>query len=102
MRLWRIEGNVVHEHGGWTGSTGVPTFYLDPDIQGIVNGDHACRIARKIIDPFELLGVHVTAVAVTVDGRDTIPEVDTYVASSFRKEENDDRRKNERGSDSEG
>ena len=27
----------------------VPTFYLDPNVQGIVSAEHACRIAHDIL-----------------------------------------------------
>ena len=37
--------------GDWQGSTQVPTFYLDSDVQGIVSCEHAARIAVEVIGP---------------------------------------------------
>lgn len=37
----------------------IPTFYLDSDVQGIVSAEHAKKIARTIIDPFDEHEVHV-------------------------------------------
>lgn len=34
---------------GWTGSIGVPTFYLDENVQGIMSEDDAVRVARVIL-----------------------------------------------------
>lgn len=46
----------------WTSTRQVPTFYLDESVQGIVNEEHAKRIAREIIDPFSEYAMHVNAV----------------------------------------
>lgn len=42
------------EVDGFVGSTTrqLPTFFLDPDVQGIMNAKHAERIVRDLIDPF--------------------------------------------------
>ncbi len=43
---------IPSEHGGyWWRTHQIPTFYLDENVQGIVNKDHAEKIARTIIDP---------------------------------------------------
>lgn len=72
-KLWVIQAQAVLEKDGrwtkddgWTSSTGVPTFYLDPDMQGILTAEHACRVAMKIINPFGLLKVYVSAIALDV------------------------------------
>lgn len=45
----------------WTSSNGVPTFFLDIDVQGIVSDEHAESIARKVVDPLGLAKeVHVS------------------------------------------
>mgnify|MGYP001565501424 CR=1 FL=1 len=31
----------------------VPFFYLDGEVQGIQNIDHACKIAKSILNPFD-------------------------------------------------
>jgi hypothetical protein len=66
-KLWVIQANVVRTDGQWTSSTGVPTFYLDPDIQGILTAEHACRVAMGILDPFDLLEVYVSAIALDTE-----------------------------------
>jgi hypothetical protein len=35
---------------GWQSSTGLPTFFLSSDVQGIINVDHARQIARTMIE----------------------------------------------------
>jgi hypothetical protein len=49
---------------GWDRTRQVPTFYLDPRVQGIVSAAHAERIALDILDPFNRGGWFVTAFAV--------------------------------------
>lgn len=44
---------------GWTSAVDVPTFFLDGDIQAIVDADHAARIARKTVDPYGVYRVYV-------------------------------------------
>ena len=44
----------------------VPTFYLDPNVQGIESEAHARDIAASIIDPFDTVLVNVTAVLLDV------------------------------------
>lgn len=40
------------EHGRiWVSERQVPTFYLDENVQGIVDEDHAVRIAEDILRP---------------------------------------------------
>lgn len=36
---------------GWTRSAGVPTFYLNEDVQGITGPSSAERVARAILAP---------------------------------------------------
>lgn len=35
---------------GWISTRPLPTFYLDSNIQGIVDEDHATKIAHDILD----------------------------------------------------
>jgi hypothetical protein len=52
--------HAVVTHNGVTKQ--VPTFFLDSWIQGIMNLESAERVARRIVDPTEVLdSVHVTA-----------------------------------------
>lgn len=69
-RYYVVQAQVVNEttdaHGQvWTSSTGVPTFFLDIDVQGIVNDEHAEQIARKVVDPLGVAKeVHVSVARV--------------------------------------
>jgi hypothetical protein len=59
---WQIQGTISHDREGWRCNQQIPTFYLNPDIQGIVSPEHALVIARSIIDPGELSsGMSLTA-----------------------------------------
>lgn len=50
VRLWAITAQVsVLTGAGWDSSRQVPTFYLDPAVQGITDRDHAARIAEDIL-----------------------------------------------------
>lgn len=42
---------TIPETGGWKRTKQLPTFYLDENVQGIVNNEHACRIAYGIVNP---------------------------------------------------
>lgn len=35
---------------GWTGTRQLPTFFLDSTVQGIVDAEHAEKIAHDILD----------------------------------------------------
>jgi hypothetical protein len=53
--------------GEYSGSKGTPTFYLDSDVQGIVNAEHAVNIANDVVNPLGLIpadDIHVHAVVV--------------------------------------
>ena len=50
---------------GWTHSRSTPTFYLDERAQGIIDEDHARKIALIVVDPtatFPASQITVTAV----------------------------------------
>ena len=60
-------GTVNLEPRQWTSAHQVPTFYLHENVQGIINAEHAARVAREVIDPLNLFeddDVHITAVEV--------------------------------------
>ena len=46
--MYQIQAQIVTETPHGTLSRQVPTFYLAPNVQGIVSEDHAARIARDI------------------------------------------------------
>lgn len=55
-----------NQFGGWTETRQLPTFYLDPNVQGIISEEHAADIARGM---FQLMNAtaeyHITAVKVS-------------------------------------
>lgn len=64
MRLWAIQARVARkQESAWVETVGIPTFFLHPDVQLIENGQHACEIARKVVDPFRLLKMTIMAIA---------------------------------------
>lgn len=62
MKLYQIVARVTRtDSTGWTSTTGLPTFYLRDDLQGIQSERHAGDIARHLI--YELAPnatIHVT------------------------------------------
>lgn len=48
----------------WEHSRSIPTFFLDPNVQGIVSEAHAITIAEDIINPFGHYRTSITAVKV--------------------------------------
>lgn len=69
--MYAITAQIEHTTAdGWTGSTGVPTFYLDERVQGILNSEDAINVAREILNAREreeMFGqrVHISAVKVS-------------------------------------
>lgn len=57
---YKVVATVSRESDGWTSTRQIPTFFLDPDIQGIVSVEHAQKIALDIIDPWNTGQVVVT------------------------------------------
>lgn len=51
---WAIQAQVEWEDSvsGRSGSLSIPTFYLDPSVQGILTANQAKRIAEDIITAF--------------------------------------------------
>ena len=53
---------------GYTETGGIPSFYLHPDVQGILTEEQAAKIAQDIlrsgVHPFDETTFHVTAVRV--------------------------------------
>ncbi len=74
MTLYAIVATVVHHTNdshcvSVDRSIQIPTFYLDADVQGIIDEAHAETIAREIIIPvdleYESVTVHITVKKVT-------------------------------------
>ena len=64
--LYQIQGTVIHHTTDLAGVSTqvvvqVPTFFLDADIQGIVDSAHAVNIAKGIVCPVELEYEHTEA-----------------------------------------
>ena len=52
MKSYLIAAAVTRTVDGYTNTRHLPLFVLDGDIHGLVDADHAERIAREIVDPF--------------------------------------------------
>lgn len=46
---WAITAHINQKVGKWEHQVSLPTFYLNGDVQGIVDEKHAERIARSIL-----------------------------------------------------
>lgn len=73
MNLYRVTATAVHHTTDRLGvscdlTRQVPSFLLDADVLGIVSEEHAEKIAKSIICPFDLeyesVTVYVSAVKV--------------------------------------
>jgi len=53
-----------HRGTEWTTTRHLPTFYLDPNVQGILNHEQAERIARSILDPFGTFGDNLSILVI--------------------------------------
>ena len=69
--LYQIDGTVVEETTTGEGISTqithqIPTFYLNSDVQGIVDVHHAAKIAEEIVNPAKLdtLTPHINATTV--------------------------------------
>jgi hypothetical protein len=62
--MYAIAAKIVRDTKDGQVSRDIPTFYLDENVQGILNEDQAGLIAFRILDPFDLFEVHVQAVKV--------------------------------------
>ena len=51
--MYAVTVTMGGRRGSWSVSRTLPTFYLDENVQGIVDESHAWRIALDIVDPFE-------------------------------------------------
>lgn len=73
VRLWAVTAQVsftVEREGWrseWSGSRQVPTFYLDPSVQGITDAEHATRIARDILETAGPIDDEETTYSITVE-----------------------------------
>ena len=66
--LYAIPATAVKTDKSGTTSYQVPTFYLNGNVQGIVDVAHAERIAREVINPTNDPALKVNAYVVTVLG----------------------------------
>lgn len=56
-----IQATVTKTEGDTSTTTQIPTFYLNADVQGILNDAQAVRVAQRIIDPFGDYVVSISA-----------------------------------------
>jgi hypothetical protein len=63
---WQIDGTTVEKTTDGDTTRQIPTFFLNGNIQGIVNAEHAAKIATGIVNPTgdESLEVHINATSV--------------------------------------
>lgn len=69
VRLWAVQAQVVVqlEVEAWSSSRQVPTFYLDPQVQGITDKAHAERIAEDILSTAGALDDEHVSYVITVE-----------------------------------
>lgn len=48
---------------GWESMRNSPTFYLDSKVQGIINAEHACKVAMDIANVFKA-GAHCERISI--------------------------------------
>lgn len=51
--MYAIQASVSIVVDGWTRTRQLPTFYLDKNVQGIVDERHAKLIAEDILNPLK-------------------------------------------------
>lgn len=57
-RLYAVQATIEVGQAGWVRARQVPTFYLDPNVQGIRDERHAHQIAAEIIGA-KIAHIHV-------------------------------------------
>jgi len=65
--LDRIQATVTRTVGDWTRTKAIPTFYLLPEVQGILDEAHALRVAVAILNPTDDPQIEVSASAYFVE-----------------------------------
>lgn len=65
--MYAINGTVSIVVDGWTRTQSIPTFYLDKNVQGIVNKSHAEAIAHTIVNPTRNSNLNVCLSACELD-----------------------------------
>lgn len=67
-RLWQVTAQVSTKLGDWSGSRQVPTFFIDPAVQGALTHDAALSVADDIVhtmagpEPGVIVGLTITPV----------------------------------------
>jgi hypothetical protein len=66
--MYMVEANIVVRHeNGWTSRKQIPTFFLDENVQGIVDVAHAVEIVEDILNPMGYEHVRVYAIVAKLD-----------------------------------
>lgn len=52
--MYKVVAQLEHSReDGWSRSVQIPTFFLDENVQGIVNEQHCLRIVCDMLNPFD-------------------------------------------------
>lgn len=68
VHMYAVTGTRVITERGYSGMSQLPTFYLHPDVGGIISADHAEKIARGLLEQRNAGTVeyHLSAMLVTI------------------------------------
>lgn len=84
--LYQVSARVLWTtEDGWETSAGIPTFLLDPQIQGIVNEDHAKQIAEKVINPTGNLQTVIDVLWIQINDDSIVPRLKDEVLGEIEK-----------------
>jgi len=61
--MWTIQATAIHKTEKGDRAISIPTFFLDENVQGILNEGHAIAIAESIINPLKLVNLEVCITA---------------------------------------
>ena len=66
MKVYCVQATVEYTDGRWRSVLSVPTFYLNSNVQGIVDCEHARVMAKEVINPTNnpdiTVNAHVTEI----------------------------------------
>jgi hypothetical protein len=65
--IYGITATVAVKRNGWLTTHHTPTFYLDSQVQGILNKEHAKVIAAGIVNPTQDSNIKVEVTAYETD-----------------------------------
>jgi len=62
--FWQIDGTTVEKTADGDTTRQIPTFFLNGNIQGITDAEHAAKVAGDVVNPTGTLEVHINATSV--------------------------------------